>query len=144
MQLLKGKITNPITAISKPEYYTPRGPNEIPRPRAGYFSVWSFCPQNVKYCIPEPMFGSPARLHSTALGQFWRPSDGSFSRVPRKKVELWPRVAAWSTTQWSRAKGRAAILVHLPWCRPLVAQVWGDGQVALRGTLHLQIFLTAR
>ena len=31
-------------------------------------------------------------LRSTALGQFWRPLDGIFSRVPRKKAEFWPRL----------------------------------------------------
>ena len=32
------------------------------------------------------------KLRSMALGQLWRPSDGSFSRVPRKKVEFWPTI----------------------------------------------------
>ena len=31
-------------------------------------------------------------LRSAALGQFCRPLDGIFSRVPRKKVEFWPNL----------------------------------------------------
>ena len=34
-------------------------------------------------------------LRSAALGQFCRPLDGIFSRVPRKKVEFWPRMMAY-------------------------------------------------
>ena len=34
---------------------------------------------------------SGLELRSAALGQFCRPLDGIFSRVPRKKVEFWPR-----------------------------------------------------
>ena len=33
---------------------------------------------------------SGLELRSAALGQFCRPLDGIFSRVPRKKVEFWP------------------------------------------------------
>ena len=41
--------------------------------------------------LGPPKLPSGLELRSLALGQFWRPSDGSFSRLPRKKVELWPR-----------------------------------------------------
>ena len=36
---------------------------------------------------------SGLELRSAALGQFCRPLDGIFSRVPRKKVEFWPKMA---------------------------------------------------
>ena len=41
--------------------------------------------------LGPPKLPSGLELCSMALGQFWRPSDSSFSRVPRKKVEFWPK-----------------------------------------------------
>ena len=38
----------------------------------------------------DAVLGPPKLPSGFALGQFWRPSDGIFSRVPRKKVEFWP------------------------------------------------------
>ena len=43
----------------------------------------------LKRCRPR---ASKTALGPPALGQFWRPSAGIFSRVPRKKVEFWPRI----------------------------------------------------
>ena len=43
----------------------------------------------------DTVLGPPKLPSGFALGQFWRPSDGIFSRIPRKKVEFWPR-APWA------------------------------------------------
>ena len=40
----------------------------------------------------KPVNNVKTRASKTALGQFWGPSDGIFSRVPRKKVESWSNV----------------------------------------------------
>ena len=42
--------------------------------------------------LGPPKLPSGLELRSAALGQFWRPLDGIFSRVPRKKAEFWPRM----------------------------------------------------
>ena len=41
----------------------------------------------------DAILGPPKLPLGSALGQFWKPSDGIFSRVPRKKVEFWPKTA---------------------------------------------------
>ena len=41
----------------------------------------------LKRCRPR---APKTALGPPALGQFWRPSAGIFSRVPRKKAEFWP------------------------------------------------------
>ena len=41
--------------------------------------------------LVPPKLSSELELRSTFLGQFWRHSDGIFSRIPRKKVESWPK-----------------------------------------------------
>ena len=46
--------------------------------------------------LGPPKLPSGLELRSAALGQFWRPLDGIFSRVPRKKAEFWPKMLAFS------------------------------------------------
>ena len=43
----------------------------------------------------DAILGPPKLPLGSALGQFWKPSDGIFSRVPRKKVEFWP-IITWA------------------------------------------------
>ena len=61
-----GKPTKPVNNVKTPPFSS---------------GLW-------KRCRPR---ASKTALGPPALGQFWRPSDGIFSRVPRKKVEFWPR-----------------------------------------------------
>ena len=44
--------------------------------------------------LGPPKLPSGLELRSAALGQFWRPLDGIFSRVPRKKAEFWPIITS--------------------------------------------------
>ena len=61
-----GKTVLPVRGNWSKSHLFPRGPNKRCCPRAGL------------------------ELRSVALGQFWRPLDGIFYRVPRKKAEFWP------------------------------------------------------
>ena len=56
--------------------------------------------------LVPPKLSSELELRSTFLGQFWRHSDGIFSRVTRRTVALYPRVIE------SRGLRLAAILLH--------------------------------
>ena len=51
-------------------------------------------PAKPGYNVKSPLRNSSYALRSTNtfLGQFWRPLDCILSRIPRKKVESWPKI----------------------------------------------------
>ena len=62
------------------------------------------------------ILSSGLELCCAALRQFWRPLDSIFSRVPRKKVEFWPRISrgiVFATLRdFGRTGGRSIIKIE--------------------------------